>query len=66
MNSLGGKFKLEEATIASVHLAMEKGLITCGQLIEMYIKRIQDYDKQGPSLNSVIMINPNALKLQMN
>ena len=63
MNSLGGKFKLEEATIASVHLAMEKGLITCGQLIEMYIKRIQDYDKQGPSLNSVIMINPNALKI---
>lgn len=63
VNSLGGKFKLEEATIASVHLAMEKGLITCGQLIEMYIKRIQDYDKQGPSLNSVIMINPNALKI---
>ena len=63
MNSLGGKFKLEEATIASVHLAMEKGLITCSQLIEMYIKRIQDYDKQGPSLNSVIMINPNALKI---
>lgn len=63
VNSLGGKFKLEEATIASVHLAMEKGLITCSQLIEMYIKRIQDYDKQGPSLNSVIMINPNALKI---
>lgn len=63
VNNLGGKFKLEEATIASVHLAMEKGLITCGQLIEMYIKRIQDYDKQGPSLNSVIMINPNALKI---
>ena len=27
------------------------------------MKRIQDYDKQGPSLNSVIMINPNALKI---
>ena len=62
MSHIYNEFKLEEATIASVHLAMEKGLINCRQLVEMYIKRIQDYDQKGPRLNSVIRINPKALE----
>ncbi|MFA5523535.1 MAG: amidase family protein [Tissierellales bacterium] len=56
-------FKLEEATISSVHGAMERGELTCRQLVEMYIKRIEAYDKKGPALNSVIMINPKALEI---
>ena len=62
MSHIYNEFKLEEATIASVHLAMEKDLINCRQLVEMYIKRIQDYDQKGPRLNSVIRINPRALE----
>jgi len=56
-------FCLEEATIASVHAAMEAGKLTCRQLVEMYIERIESFDKQGPALNSVIMINPKALEI---
>ncbi|MDD2481413.1 MAG: amidase family protein, partial [Lutispora sp.] len=56
-------FCLEEATIASVHAAMEAGKLTCRQLVEMYIERIESFDKQGPAINTVIMINPKALEI---
>lgn len=62
MNNLNG-FILEEATISSVHNAIKAGELTCHQLVEMYIERIEKYDKVGPSLNSVIMINPNVLDI---
>ncbi|MBZ2175178.1 hypothetical protein K8M07_07900 [Schnuerera sp. xch1] len=63
MNKENKNFHLEEATIASVHFTMEKGELTCRQLVKMYIKRIKDYDKEEPGLNSVIMVNPNALEV---
>lgn len=53
-------FRLEEATIASVHNAMIKGELSCRQLIEKYVERIQRYDKQGPGINSIITLNPNV------
>ena len=56
-------FNLEEATISSVHAAMESGEISCHQLVEMYINRINEYDKLGPSLKSIIILNPNALEI---
>ena len=56
-------FCLEEATIASVHKAMEEGRLTCRRLVEMYIERIEAYDKKGPALNSVILVNPKALEI---
>ncbi len=55
-------FQLEEATISSVHKAMENGELTCHKLVEMYINRIDEYDKKGPSLNSIIRVNPKALE----
>lgn len=60
-NNMG--FRLEEATIESVHTAIKEGRLTCRRLIEMYIERIEAYDKKGPSINSVIMINPKALEI---
>jgi hypothetical protein len=30
-------------------------------LVQGYIDRIEAYDKKGPALNAIIMINPNAL-----
>lgn len=55
-------FKLEEATIAQVHAAMEAGQITCRQLVEGYLKRMEAYDQKGPALNAVVCINPKALE----
>ena len=53
-------FKIEEATIGDVHRAMGNGHLTARQLVEAYLKRIDAYDKKGPSINAIIQINPHA------
>jgi len=64
MPGRGGMFRLmwtDEATIADIRAAFETRQLTCRQLVQMYIDRIEAYDKKGPALNAIIMINPNAL-----
>ena len=36
--------------------------MTARQLVQMYLDRIDAYDKNGPTINSVININPKALE----
>ena len=55
-------FEVEEATIAQVHDAMKAGRLTCRALVERYLKRIEAYDKNGPAINSIVLVNPDALK----
>lgn len=54
-------FDVEEATIGQIHNAFADGSLTCRKLVETYIDRIEKYDRNGPKLNSIITINPNAL-----
>jgi Asp-tRNA(Asn)/Glu-tRNA(Gln) amidotransferase A subunit family amidase len=54
-------FDVVEATIIEIHLAMEAGELTATQLVQLYLDRIEAYDKQGPAINAIITINPNAL-----
>jgi amidase len=54
-------FVVEEATIGEIHEAMEDGRLTAEQLVQSYLNRIEAYDKQGPSINALITINPAAL-----
>lgn len=53
---------LANVTIAELQAAMSKGTITSEKLTELYLARIAAYDKQGPSLNTVIVLNPKALE----
>src|SRR5580704_17373792 len=53
-------FEVEEATIAQVHEAMRSGRLTCRELVDAYIRRIHAYDKNGPSINAIVTINPEA------
>ena len=55
-------FQVEEATIREIHQAMEAGQLTAVGLVESYLARIEAYDKQGPALNAIIMVNPGALE----
>lgn len=55
-------FEVEEATIAQVHGAMRDGRLTCRGLVDAYIRRIDAYDKNGPALNAIVMLNPDATK----
>src|SRR5262245_21941629 len=54
------KFELNETTIADIHQAIRSGKITCRQLVEAYLKRIEAYD-QSTKLNSIVIINPQAV-----
>ena len=51
----------EEATIAELHDRMHRGELTSETLVGWYIDRIEAIDQNGPSLNSMIEINPDAL-----
>lgn len=42
---------------------MQSGELTARSIAELYLKRIQEIDKAGPALNSVIEINPDALSI---
>jgi Asp-tRNA(Asn)/Glu-tRNA(Gln) amidotransferase A subunit family amidase len=54
-------FEIEEATIAEVHAAFLSGDLTCVDLVQGYLDRIEAYDQQGPRLNTIANLNPAAL-----
>jgi amidase len=55
-------FHLLEATIEDIHAAFESKRITCRELVNLYIRRIEAYDKEGPHLNAVQTVNSRALE----
>jgi len=55
-------FQVMEATIKDVHDAYKSRTLTARQLVQLYLDRIEAYDKKGPTINSVININPKALE----
>jgi amidase len=56
-------FELEEATIAQLQDGMKRGKWTARSITEKYLKRIKELDRQGPGLNSIIELNPDALMI---
>ena len=55
------RFDVVEASISDIHDAMRAGTLTSIELVQLYLDRIEAYDKQGPALNAIITINPDAL-----
>lgn len=55
-------FDLLETTIADIHAAFAAGKLTCRELVQAYIDRIEAYDKRGPAINAIITVNDSALK----
>jgi amidase len=53
-------FELEELTISDLQQALQSGKYTSKRLVEKYSDRINDIDKKGPALTSVIEMNPDA------
>ena len=56
-----GDFQIEEATISGIHQAMSTGQLTCRLLVQHYLDRIQKYDKQGPAINAIVVVSPDAM-----
>lgn len=53
-------FRLMETTIDDVHDAFAAGQLTCRELVEGYLARIEAYDQAGPALNAIEYVNPRA------
>jgi amidase len=56
-------FELDEESIASLQSKLKSGTFTSEQLVRLYLNRIEEIDKKGPKLNSVIEVNPDALTI---
>src|SRR2546423_10306818 len=54
-------FEFEEATVSDLQNAMQSGRHTAHSIAESYLARIAELDKHGPTVNSVIELNPDAL-----
>jgi amidase len=50
-----------EATIADLRAALECGEFTSVSLTTAYLDRIERFDRKGPCLNSIPVLNPDAL-----
>ena len=55
-------FNILEASIDDIHAAYKSGALTCRQLVQTYLDRIDAFDKKGPNINAVITLNSDALK----
>ena len=56
-------FELEETTVAKLQGEMQSGRLTARSITEKYLTRIDEVDKHGPAVNSVIELNPEALAI---
>jgi amidase len=56
-------FELDEMTIRQLQDGMKSGRFTARSLAEKYLSRIDEIDKRGPRVNSVIELNPDALTI---
>ena len=53
-------FELDELTITELQQGLQSGKFTSKSLVEKYADRIKDIDQRGPTLRSVIELNPDA------
>ena len=56
-----GAFQIVDTTIADIHAAYRAGTLTARRLVQMYLDRIEALDKNGPKINALISLNPQAL-----
>ena len=59
-------YDVAEKSISDLQTALTAGRTTSAEITQTYLERIAAYDQQGPSVNSVIYINPNALRDVLN
>jgi amidase len=51
-----------EATIDDLHGAYRSGSVTCREVVQAYLDRIEKFDKHGPVINALITVNSEALR----
>jgi amidase len=59
----GAPTKFNEMTVAQLQAQMASGRLTSVELTQFYLDRILALDQNGPGVNSVIELNPDALNM---
>jgi len=57
------EFQFEEITIAELQKGYASGDFTIADVVQNYLDRIEDIDQNGPQLNAIIQVNPDALAI---
>jgi amidase len=53
---------LDAATIADINAAFKASTLTAEELVQLCLARIRSFDREGPSLHAVMVLNPKALE----
>ncbi len=56
-------FQLNEITIIELQQGYKDSTYSVRQIVQFYLDRIEEIDRSGPRLNSIIMVNPDALQI---
>ncbi len=59
----GPASSIEEITIAQIQSMFAAGTLTAKSLVNSYLSRITSLDQNGPQLNSILQVNPDALSI---
>lgn len=54
---------VEEMTVSQIQEMMDRGELTSAQLVLTYMERIAALDRNGPGINSVLELNPDAVQI---
>jgi amidase len=54
---------MEEMTMIKLQEKTDSGVYSARTITEMYLARIEELDRQGPALNSILELNPDALAI---
>ncbi len=55
------EFDVTERSIGELNEALETGAVTSQDLVQLYLDRVNAFDQEGPALNAVIALNPDAI-----
>ena len=56
-------FELDEATLTQLQDGLARGKYSSVSLVKKYLARIEEIDRRGPKLNSIIELNPDAVAI---
>ena len=56
-------YPIAEKSIAALQADLSAGTITSAQLVEHFQFRIATLDKSGPQINSILVLNPDAMRI---
>jgi amidase len=56
-------FEFDEVAISDLQSGMKSGELTSRKITEAYLRRIEEVDKRGPELRTVIDLNPDAISI---